>query len=93
MSLNQKDGEYMERKYFIEIYWSLDSLAHFMTFTIILFLKALKIFNYTFADGFGVNFEMGKKCYSMRALYRYSISRVLSLQLPICKMNYTYPAS
>ena len=32
--LNQRDGVYRERKSFIEIYWSLVSLAHFMTLTI-----------------------------------------------------------
>ena len=38
-----REMEYIECASFIEIYWSLVSLAHFMTFTMFYFLKARNI--------------------------------------------------
>ena len=49
--------------------WSLVSLAHFITHNILIFKKHSTSSHSADADGFGVCFEMGKKCYKMLALY------------------------
>ena len=56
--------ECIEHTLFMEIYWSLVSPAHFMTFTIFLFFKAHNCF------------EMSKKCYRYdeRSIYSISLS-------------------
>ena len=57
--------EYIKCSSCIELYWSLVSPFHDSLYFD--FLKALKILTLEDADGFGVCFEMTKKCYS--ALY------------------------
>ena len=53
-----RTGWDIERTLFLEINWSLVSLAPLMTFTIF-FLKACSSIQSVDANGFGVSFEMG----------------------------------
>ena len=65
--------------------WSLVSLAHFISRQLNFdFSKHTPNTLQVNAYGFGVCFEMGKKCYRMSALYNPSIWIILFLSLCVC---------